>query len=115
MVLLVRGTHSLCLKLNVLLGCLVCVGLGGVLHRGLFGAQDRLLGGEWKRRYGVLGLTGCDGQPTCAKQKKLYFQTSFLDGLIDLPTSIYWCNPCSRGGWQSARASGIDGGQFPTG
>lgn len=34
-------------------------------------------------------------------QKELYFQTPFLDGLLDLPTSIYWCNSVAEeaGSW----------------
>lgn len=47
------------------------------------------MGEKQKHRCGVLGPAGREGLSTCAKQKKLYFQSSFLDGLIDLPTSIY--------------------------
>lgn len=38
------------------------------------------------------GPWGWEGLSTCTKQRKLHFQTLFLDGLIDLPTSIYWHN-----------------------
>lgn len=41
-------------------------------------------------KHRILGLTGREGLSTCLKLRKLYFQMTFLDGLIDLPTSIYW-------------------------
>lgn len=40
----------------------------------------------------ISALIGREGLSTCLEPGKLSSQTSFLDGLIDLPTSIYWRN-----------------------
>ena len=46
--------------------------------------------GVERRKRRISGLTGREVLSTCIEPGKLYFQTLFLDGLIDLPTSIYW-------------------------
>lgn len=59
----------------------------------------------------VSGLMSREGLSTFLEPGTLSFQTSFLDGLIDLPTSIYWCNSSVKKPWRPAKASGIDEGQ----
>lgn len=56
-------------------------------------------------------LMSREGLSTFLEPGTLSFQTSFLDGLIDLPTSIYWCNSSAKKPWRPAKASGIDEGQ----
>ena len=59
----------------------------------------------------ISGLMSREGLSTFLKPETLWFQTSFLDGLIDLPASIYWRNSSSKKPWRPAKASGIDEGQ----
>lgn len=86
----------------VLLGCLIGAGSGVFCPEGPLVLRTDL----WLecRSSGVASSrdeAGREASSTRAKQKELCFQTPFLDGLIDLPTSIYWCNSAAEeaGSW----------------